>query len=72
MENIQGSKNPKNIILQYTQDLNAFENFISEDIYPSGRNRSIKYRCTLLLKHLQNPTDNYSPKETPNNSDTEN
>ena len=71
MENIKGTKNPIDIIQQYTQDIDAFTKFLNEDIYPNVRNRSIKHSCSLIIKSLTNPTNFSTPQNTPDNSDIE-
>lgn len=71
MENLKGSQNPIDIVKQYTQDLEKFNDFINEDIYPNVRDSSIKRKCTLLLKKIRNPSTNNSPMQTPVNSDNE-
>ena len=69
MENTPGNKRPANLIAQYTEDFEAFKKFIKEEVYPNVRNRSIKRRCTMLIKSLNNPEK--TPNQTPNQSDTE-
>ena len=71
MENTKGNKYPIELVRQYTNDLVAFKKFIDEDIYPNVRDRSIKLRCTHLLKKLNNPTQEITPYQTPVTSDTE-
>ena len=71
LENTKGSKTPTNVILQYTQNLDEFAKFIKEDVYPNVRNRSIKHRCTTLLKSIKNPSEKITPSPTPINSDEE-
>lgn len=70
LENVQGSKNPTDIALQHTQDLEALIKFIKEDIYPNANNRSIKYRCTSLIKHIQQNTAIHPSVRSQNSSET--
>ena len=72
LESTQKVKRPINIIKQYTNDLEAFERFLKEDVYRNVRNTSIKTRCTKLLKCLKDPNTDTTPTATPINSDTEN
>lgn len=71
LENVQGAKNPTDIALQHTQDLEALIKFIKEDIYPNANNRSIKYRCTSLIKHIQQNAANHPSVRTQNISDAD-
>lgn len=71
MENVKGSKKPIELARQYTQDLTALKIFLKDEIHPNVRDRSIKLRCTALIKSLENPTEDITPSQTPATSDNE-
>ena len=72
LENIKGCKNPDQIILQYTDNLDEFVKFIEVDIYPNVRDAGIKSKCTKLLNKIRNKYSQESPTHTPVSSDIEN
>ena len=70
LENTYKVKNPIEIIKQYTDDLEKFTTFITEDVYPNVRNASIKQRCTRLLNSIKGSNSIRTPSQTPTNSDS--
>ena len=64
-------RDPTEIILQYTNDIEKFIDFINNDVYPNVGNRNIKSTCTRLLNKLKNPNDTTTQEQTPLNSDDE-
>lgn len=52
VENTKGIKNPSEIILEHTPDIQAFLEFMEKIIYPNCNNKSIRQTCTSLRKRL--------------------
>lgn len=63
LESIKGVRNPTEIILKYTPNL--------QPNYPNVRDSSIKRRCTLLVKKILDPNSVLTPSQTPEHSDNE-
>ena len=71
LENTYKVKNPIEIIKQYTNDIEKFTTFITNDVYPNVRNVSIKQRCTRLLNSIKGTNLIRTPLQTSTNSDSD-
>lgn len=71
LENTRGTKEVMPIILEHTKNPKALAEYMKNTIHPACKNRSIRYRCTMLAKAINNPADIRTPTTTPVNSDDE-
>lgn len=72
IENVRGTANPREIILEHTNDLEGFILFARNDIYPLLTDRSIKNRITRLINKIKPTTANETtPSQSPLVSDDE-
>lgn len=52
IENTKGVKNPTDIVLEHTHDIQTFLEFLENVVYPNCNNKSIRQTCTSLRKRL--------------------